>query len=204
MTAAVRPDAFVRTNPPRTAEELLAWPDDDPGEIVHGVFIPKYPDGLVTGSGGEHGIVATEIGFLLRLHIGDEDLGEVVAAETGFRLRRDPDLVRCPDVAFVVARRLADAVPRGVIEGAPDLAVEVLSPTNQAAEMGRKVADYLAAGSRAVWVVDPDARTVAVHRPGVRSRPHEGDDVPDGGDVLPGFRMATQRIFARLATRAPR
>ena len=196
MATAVKLDAPRRT--PTTAEELLAWPDDQPGEIVDGVFVPKYRDGEVTGTGFAHGIVSIEIALLLGAHVKAGRLGRVLAAETAFRLRRNPDVVRCPDVAFVAAARLTAGIPRGAFEGAPDLAVEVLSPTNTVPEMNRKLVDYLRYGVRSVWVIDPDARTVAVHPAGALPRWHQGDDVLDGGDVLPGFSVVTSAVFADL------
>lgn len=198
MATAVKLDAPARTNPPTTAEELLLWPDDDPGEIVDGVFVPKYPDGVVTGTGVAHGIVALEIGALLREHVKQRCLGRVLAAEAATRLRRAPDLVRCPDGMFVSTARLVGGISRGVLEGPPDLAVEVRSPNDRPGEIARKVADYLAHGVRAVWELDPDARTITVHRPGTPPRVLRGDDVLDGGDVLPGFGVVTSAIFADL------
>lgn len=198
MTAAVKLEVPARINPPTTAEELLAWPDEDPGEIVDGVFVPTYPDGVVTGAGGPHGVVANAIGALLYAHARRYRLGRVFAAETATRLRRSPDLVRCPDGMFVSYARLPGPILRGVLEGPPDLAVEVLSPTNRPAKVARKVADYLAHGVDLVWEVDTDARTITVHRP--RALPHvlRGGDVLDGGDVLPGFRVVTAEVFADL------
>ena len=196
MATAVKLDAPRRT--PTTAEELLMWPDDDPGEIVDGVFVPKYPDGVVTGTGMAHGFVAVEIVVLLSAHVKPRRLGRVLAAESATRLRRAPDLVRCPDAMFVSTARLPDRIPHGILEGPPDLAVEVRSPNDRPGAMRRKVADYLDYGVRTVWEVDPEARTIVVHQPGALSRLMRGDDVLEGGDVLPGFRVVTAEIFADL------
>lgn len=196
MATAVKLDAPRRT--PTTAEELLAWPDDEPGEIVNGVFVPKYGPGEMTGTSFTHGIVSAEFVALLRIYVRPGKLGRVLGAETAFRLRRDPDVVRCPDVAFVSAARLTAGIPRGVFEGAPDLAVEVLSPSNTPSQIQRKVVDYLQYGARAIWVVDPDTRSIVVHTPHAIPRWHEGDDVLDGGDVLPGFSVVTSAVFADL------
>lgn len=200
MATAVTLDAPARgrTNPPTTAEELQAWYDDDPGEIVDGVFVPKYPDGIVTGPGAAHGIVAIEIGALVANHVKQHRLGRVLASGAATRLRRAPDLVRCPDGIFVSTARLGGGISRGILEGAPDLAVEVRSPNDRPGEIGRKIADYLAHGVRAVWDVDPDARTITVHHPGARPRVLRGDDVLDGGEVLPGFGVVTRDVFADL------
>ncbi|GJG87898.1 hypothetical protein tb265_30790 [Gemmatimonadetes bacterium T265] len=198
MTAAVKLEVSARINPPTTAEELLAWPDEDPGEIVDGVFVPTYPDGVVTGAGGPHGVVALELGALLRNHVKRHRLGRVFAAETATRLRRDPDLVRCPDGMFISYARLPGPIGRGVLEGPPDLAVEVLSPTSRPANVARKVVDYLTHGVAVVWEVNTDARTITVHRPRALPQVLRGDDVLDGGDVLPGLRVVTAEVFADL------
>ncbi|HEY0778602.1 MAG TPA: Uma2 family endonuclease, partial [Gemmatirosa sp.] len=200
MTTAVKLDApaRARTNPPTTAEELQAWYDDDPGEIVDGVFVPKYPDGVVTGPGVADSIVAVDIGVLVANHVKQHRLGRVLASGAATRLRRAPDLVRCPDSMFVSTARLGGGISRGVLEGPPDLAVEVRSPNDRPGEVGRKIADYLAHGVRTVWDVDPDARTITVHRPGALPRALRGDDVLDCGEVLPGFRVATRDVFADL------
>ena len=122
-------------------------------------------------------------------------MGRVVC-ETGFVLARDPDTVRGPDVAFVSQERLTGLEdPGGFPEGAPDLAIEIRSPHDRPGELRAKVADYLAAGSRQVWVVDTERRVVTVY-PSLLA-PHtleEGDEL-DGGDVLPGFRILVKELF---------
>lgn len=183
---------------PTTAEELLAWPDAPPGEIVDGVWVPKYQEGEVTGTRFGHGLVALRIARLIANHVDAYRLGRTTASETAFRLRRDPDLVRCPDVGFVSGARLTAGVPRGVFEGAPDLAVEVLSPSNTAARQHDKVVDFLRYGTRAVWIVDTDRRTVAVHVAGALPWRCGGDDPLDGGDVLPEFSVPTSALFVDL------
>ena len=198
MATALKADAPTRVNPPTTAEELLMWPDDDPGEIVDGVFVAKYPDGVVTGTGVAHSVVALEIGRLLGNHVKQHRLGRVLAAEAATRLRRAPDLVRCPDGMFVATARLAGGIPDGVLEGPPDLAVEVRWPNDRPGEVNREIAEYLTYGVRTVWDVDPKARTITVHQAGALPRVLRGDDGLDGGQVLPGFAVAVREIFADL------
>ena len=116
---------------------------------------------------------------------------------TGFVLARNPDTVRGPDAAYVSAERFASTVRRGpFFEGAPDLAVEVLSPGNTRREIAAKVRDYLAAGAGAVWVVDPSRGTVMVHSPDRGSETLTGGDVLDGGTILPGFRLRINKLFS--------
>jgi Uma2 family endonuclease len=175
-----------------TAEDLpYVMPDEQLCELVAGELVREPLPGA------EHGLVAaTILGHLFRF-VHERRLGQLFAAETGFVLARDPDTVRGPDAAYVSAERFAATVWRGpFFEGAPDLAVEVLSPGNTRREIAAKVRDYLAAGSRAVWVVDPERRTVTVHRPDREPERLAGSDVLDGGAVLPGFRLPLAEIFA--------
>jgi len=143
-----------------------------------------------------HGDAQARLARVLGNHAVAGRLGTVVT-ETGFVLARDPDTVYGPDVAFVARERLEASPPHptGFFQGAPDLAVEVLSPSNGPAEIHAKVADYLAAGARLVWIVDPDARTVTTYRallaPSVKRR----EDLLSGEDVLPGLEIVVGAIF---------
>lgn len=121
--------------------------------------------------------------------------GVVIAA--GFILAVDPPTVRGPDVAFISSDRLPDGpLPDGFWPLAPDLAVEVVSPSNSAAHMQEKVLQYLDTGSREVWVIQPATRTVEVWRPDTSMRIVREDGTLDGGDVIPGFRLAIADLFA--------
>jgi Uma2 family endonuclease len=173
-----------------TADELLyLYLPDKRTELVRGHLIVREP------AGGEHGRIAMELGRRLANHVATHALGVVYAAETGFTLARDPDTVRAPDVAFVSRERQPDPPPRGFPTFAPDLVVEVLSPTDRPGEVLAKVGDWLSAGTRLVWVVDPERREVRVHR-------HDGSlamitaaGTLDGEDVLPGFACELTEIF---------
>lgn len=141
--------------------------------------------------GWTHGEIAVAIAAPLHVFVRTHALGRIVV-ESGYVLARRPDTVCGPDVSFVRADRLpAREVAHRFYEGAPDLAVEIVSPDDRAAEMARKVAGYLRAGTRAgtraVWVVYPDTRSVVVHTPDGIARLHGPDDVLEGGDALPGF-----------------
>ena len=117
--------------------------------------------------------------------------------DTGHVLSRAEATVRGPDLSFVSAQRIAPGpLPLSLFEGAPDLAVEILSPSNREGEIRGKVADYLAAGGRLVWVVDPIRRRVTVHEPGKQATLLLASDVLDGGPVLPGFRLPLGELFA--------
>jgi Uma2 family endonuclease len=176
-------------HPGVTAEELFELPDDGlRHELVEGEQRTMAPAGF------DHGRVALRIGARILDHVEQQLLGEVLAAETGFVLARGPDTVRAPDVAFVAAERVP-AETRGFAELAPDLVVEVVSPSDRASEVSSKAAMWLDAGVRLVWVVDPQARLAAVHHPGGLVTVLRADGVLDGEDVLPGFRLPLSTVF---------
>jgi Uma2 family endonuclease len=175
--------------PGMTAEELFELQDDGlRHELVEGELRTMAPAGF------DHGRVALRIGARILAHVEEHLLGEVLAAETGFVLARDPDTVRAPDVAFVASER-APSGTRGFAELAPDLVVEVVSPTDRASEVASKAAMWIDAGVRLVWVVDPQARLAAVHHPGGLVTVLREDGVLDGEDVLPGFRLPLSTLF---------
>ena len=175
-----------------TAEELWRLPDDGMRhELIYGELRTMAP------SGSEHGWVALNIGGSLRQHVRARGLGRTFAAETGFLLARNPDLVRAPDAAFVSQERLAAAgEATGYFPGAPDLAVEVVSPNDRPAEIEEKVATWLAYGTRMVIVVYPRSRTARIHRPGVPPRDVREADSIDGADVVPGWVLPLAELFA--------
>jgi len=145
--------------------------------------------------GWGHGRKAMVLGASLHVYVEAHRLG-AVATETGFRLTTDPDTVRAPDVAFVRRDRLptGDAAER-YFEGAPDLAVEVISPNDLYTEVDEKVAEWLEHGTQLVFVVNPRRRTVAVHRPGQPVRILGTDDALDGEDVVPGWSLPVRDLF---------
>src|ERR687897_2660024 len=159
-----------------TADELLHLPDDGfRYELVQGELRRMTPAGNV------HGRVAMNIGTALNIHIKAHDLGIVYAAETGFRLATDPDTVRAPEVAFV-SRERVEAVGEleGHWPGAPDLAVEVISPDDSHVEVESKVFDWLEAGTKMVLAVNPRRRSVTLYRSQSDITILTGTDVLDG------------------------
>jgi len=167
---------------PMTADELLHLNlPDKRTELVRGELVVREPAGF------QHGVVAMNLAIAIHTFVRAHRLGTVLAAETGFKLFTNPDTVRAPDVAFIRADRVPAPPPRGFPAMAPDLAVEVLSPDDRPGEVLQKVADWLNAGVRLVWVVDPGRRSARVYRPdGVDSQLTERDAL-DGEDVLPGL-----------------
>jgi Uma2 family endonuclease len=173
-----------------TADELLRYPNDGYRyELVKGELKKMAP------AGNEHGSLAALFTGLLITHVRAQKLGKVYAAETGFKLSSDPDTVRAPDVAFISQKRLDEVGPvQGYWPGAPDLAVEVVSPNDLYAEVSEKVAEWLHAGSKMVVVVNPRTKQVLVHVPG-DVNVLEGDDTLDGGEVVPGWQLPIKELF---------
>ena len=174
-----------------TAEELLEMPDDGfRYELIGGELRKLAPAGHL------HGEYAMLIGGSLMMHIRANGLGKVYAAETGFKLGSDPDHVRAPDAAFVRRERATAARETpGFFPGPPDVAVEVISPTDLYTEVEEKVAGWLDAGTLAVIVVDPRRRTVKVHRSPADAIALTEADTLAVEDIVPGWRMPIRDIF---------
>jgi Uma2 family endonuclease len=170
----------ARTVMTATELERLALPGKVT-ELVRGQLVVREPPGT------RHGAIAANLAYYLGDFVRRHAIGTVFAQDTGFKITSDPDTVRAPDVAFV-ARERADRIPaRGYAELAPDLLAEVLSPEDRPGEVLAKVADWLGAGARMVWVVDPERAEVRVYRADGSVQMLGRDDSFYGEDVLPGF-----------------
>jgi len=175
-----------------TVEELPDIPDCY--ELVDGELVM-----MMSPAGWLHGHLVMKIGAVLGAYVEENNLGMVFGEQTGFILTRNPDTVRAPDAAFVREERIPHE--RSLDEyfpGAPDLAVEVLSPSNRASAMTHKLSQYFAAGTRLVWVVDPKTRLITVHAPGREPAMLHETDTLDGEAVLPGFRYKIAQLFERM------
>jgi Uma2 family endonuclease len=173
-------------------EEELAWMRfEEPCELIDGKVVRISPAGMY------HGIVGGNVLRLLTRHVLAKNAGLVMIGGTGFRVRRDPDTVRAPDIAFVTRANLERARTSGDIffPNAPDLAVEVLSPDDTWKSMEEKVRDYLSAQGRLVWVVSPTLEMVYVYAPGENVRGFGPRDDIDAGEVLPGFTAPVSAFF---------
>jgi Uma2 family endonuclease len=187
-----QPVVVSHPDQPWTAERLLKLADTDMRfELVRGTLLMMSPASPVQGR------YAARITAALVAYLDEHDLGEVYTAEPGFKLQSAPqETVRCPDVAFVRRERIPHAAQQaGFWELAPDLAVEIISPSETAAYVQEKVQDYLAAGTRIVWLVYPTTQTVIEYRGDGSIRQIGSDGSLEGGDVLPGLRYPLQRLF---------
>ena len=184
--------AYVpRMTPPTlmTADELEhVYIPDKQVELVKGVLVVRELPGL------RHARVAVDLTLRLGVLVREGALGRVYA-EAGFKLASDPDTVRGPDIAFIGRDRIPDPEPTGFAHFAPDLVVEVMSPGDRAGELLAKVAEWLSAGTRLVWVLDPARRVARVYRDDGTEQILAADESLDGGEVVPGFSFPLNEIF---------
>jgi Uma2 family endonuclease len=172
-----------------TAEQLFNASDLGRGELIRGEFVMMSP------AGSEHGRIIADLTAILRDFVKGKKLGLVFGAETGFLIERNPDTVRAPDVSFVGSARLPAKIPRGFFPGPPDLAVEVLSPSDRASEVLAKVYDWLASGCQAVWVVDPEKHSTTVYRGPQSFQVFSRTDILSDDAILPGLQIPLAEIF---------
>ena len=172
-----------------TAEELFHLQDDGlRHELIKGELLTMSPPGE------EHGAVTLNLAFLLAQHVRPRKLGTLYAGDTGFKLESDPDTVLAPDVAFIRRERVG-ALSKGYRPGAPDLVVEVLSPGDRKGKVEEKTSRWLRLGALAVWLVNPQTKTVDVRLSnGGRKLLGENDELT-GDEIVPGFRVLVSEIF---------
>jgi len=184
--------ASVATRP-ITAEEYFRLPPPPDGskiELVRGELV------TVCRPGFRHGLRQGRICGLLD-HWGRSNRHGRAVVETGIVTQRGPDTVRGPDISYWSAERLPlDQEPEGYPGIAPDLGIEVLSPSNVMAKIREKMAEYFQSGVRMVWIVDPEDRTVAVYRSMDEGRVFHENATLSGEDVLPGFTCRVAELFA--------
>ena len=191
MAATLTAPPAPTVQAPLTPDDLLAL------EAEHGA---RYE--LVNGelkernvASPDHGVIALNFGSELRAFVRSHHLG-IVMTGARFLLRDTPPLLRIPDTAFISRVNLPTGrLSGGHFRGAPDLAIEVVSPNDKAGELMLKTADYLRAGTQQVWIVEPSTRTVTVYQPGGAARVYGADDTLDGGDLLPGLALPVGELF---------
>lgn len=174
-----------------TADELLHSSIPDKSlELVRGVLVVREPPGWW------HGHLAARLLFLMGQHVYPRRAGMLFGQDTGFLIERHPDTVRAPDIAFVSADRVPAVRHSGYLPIAPDLAVEILSPGDRPGEVLEKVAAWLRAGTRLVWVIDHDRAVAHVHRPDGTISLVRNNGALEGEDVLPGFSCTLANALA--------
>lgn len=174
-----------------TAEELLAHPEWEHCELIDGKVIFMSPANF------DHGAYALNIGSELRGYVKAHKSGTVVGLDVGFILRRKPDTVRAPDVMYYSKDRVPAVGAKGFNPLPPDLAVEVVSPTDRNSDVSKKIASYLDAGVSVVWVVYPSSRSAQIHRTGQAVVIVNEDGALTAEDLLPGFSLPLTVVFER-------
>ena len=174
-----------------TAEELSRLPESERYELVKGELIEMSPP-----PGYEHGSMIMRLAVQIANYALANDLGEVLAAETGFRIARNPDTVRAADIAFITKAHRPTKPPKGYLDLAPDLVAEVVSPSDDPDKVQRKIKDWLDGGSRLVLVVYPGSRQIAVYRSLREVTILTDGDTLTAPDLLPGFACPVSDIFA--------
>ena len=180
----------AETSPLITAEDLLDV--DIPGqwtELIRGRLVVREPPGTY------HGIVASKLAYLLGRVVYENRLGVLTGQDTGFKIASNPDTVRAPDVGFVSHDRAGVIEPHGYAAIAPDLAVEIVSPSDTRGEVLTKVGDWLDAGVKLVWVIDPSRREAQLHRADGSLSVVKPDGTLDGEDVVAGFTCPLSHVF---------
>lgn len=168
--------------------DRLQESEEDRSELVRGALVREPRPGAY------HGRTQARLIRRLEAFVEGEELGSVLT-DVGVVISKQPPTVRGPDVVFYAASRVPDPLPEGFLETAPDLAVEIVSPGNTVSDLLEKVTEYLKAGTRMVWVVDPRSRTATVYRSREDIRILTEEEFLDGGDVVPGFAVVLKDIL---------
>ncbi len=182
----------MTTTKPLTADDLLRLASEGVrGELIRGELHETM------SVGGRHGEIAAMLISELVAHVRPRRLGRVAGTDAGILLERDPDTVREPDIAFISAERLPlDVTVSVYYDVVPDLVVEIISPNDGQRAAHDRARMWLSYGVGVVWLIDPEARTVAVHRPGSPGVTLSESDTLEGGPALPGFTCSVRNIFS--------
>ncbi len=173
-----------------TAEEAFWLNPAEHWELVDGRIVEVSPVKK------RHGRILARLGRRIEEHVEAHRLGEVYVGDVGFILRRDPDTVRAPDLAFISSARLPEVEEETFSSVVPDLAVEILSPSDRWADVERKIAEYLQSGVASVWVLDPSRNEVRTFRRGAPARILGADEQLSDPDVLPGLALNIASLFS--------
>jgi Uma2 family endonuclease len=174
-----------------TAEELehLHLPAKST-ELDRGRLVVREPPGT------RHGRIAATLAYFITDFVRRNHLGVVFAQDTGFKIQSEPDTVRAPDAAFLAQERVNLVPDRGYAALTPDLLAEIVSPDDRPGELLAKIAQWLEAGTKLVWVIDPRIDEARVYRPDGSLTITGADGALDGEDVLPGFACALKDVLS--------
>lgn len=172
-----------------TVEEFARLPDLGPCELVKGKIVH------LTYARPTHGIVEVRLGTRLQIWTEETGKGLVIGGDAGLWVRHAPDTVRGADLIFISHERYARRDPKGILDVAPELVVEILSPDDRRGHVEEKLAEYLGMGVDLVWIVDPEFRYVLAYRSQFDVERFEEGDVLADEEILPGFSLSVSDLF---------
>ncbi len=193
--APAAPQVVPPPGRPWTADDLLAYSHANAAtryELVQGELHAMSPASF------DHSQYEGRLFFAIQLFVNANPAyaGTVLPGDAGYQLQAEPLTIRAPDVSYVRAERVPPRGGAAFPALAPDLAIEIISPSERAGDITDKVSDYLRAGVRLVWLVYPNSSTVVEYQGTGTYHIYRADDTLDGRDVLPGFRLALHELFA--------
>jgi len=172
-----------------TGEELLEMPGLGPCELVEGRIVPMSP------TGGEHGFIEGTVTFELKTFVNQKKLGWVLTGEAGIFTKYNPDTVRGADILFISKDRHPERPKRGFLKIAPELVVEIISPSNPRKEIEEKIEEYLNIGVNWVWLIDPKNRSCTVYRSDTAAQKLTENGFLFGEEILAGFEIKIEKFF---------
>jgi len=184
-----RPAIKIPQSKPISGEELFAMGDIGPSELVRGEVMRRMP------TGHPHGLIENLIAFFLTLFIRERKSGRILTGEVGIYTQRQPDTIRAADVVYISDDRFQLLQSSGYLDVAPELVVEIMSPSNTWSEVHEKLAEYFAVDVKMVWVVDPQLAQIHVYRGVDKMQLLQKADTLTAADILPGFEVALAEIF---------
>ncbi len=173
-----------------TGEDLLAMGDMEPCELIDGRIMSMIP------TGGEHGRIEFYLGAELTQFVRNQHIGWVLGGEVGIYTQRNPDTVRGADVVVLSKERAPDGPAKGFLEVAPEVVVEVMSPTNRWEMMRRKIEEYFSIGVAQVWVIEPDNRVILIYKSAIDVQKFIEGELLHGEGILEGFTLDVTELFA--------
>ena len=172
-----------------TGEDLLAMGHVGPCELIDGKVVRMTP------TGAEHGRIEIALGLNIERHVSEQNLGWVVGGEVGLYTARDPDRVRGADLVVLSRRATPDGPPKGFLEVAPELVVEIMSPSDTWQAVQEKLEEYLAIGVEQVWIVEPDNRSLSVYTATTEIRRYSGEEIFIAEGLLGGLEISLKDLF---------
>ena len=186
----LNPPLEIESPPLITGEELLEMGDIGPCELVEGRIIKMSP--VKT----PHGKYESRLDRILAAYVEEKNLGEVMVGEIGLYTHRDPDTIRGADLLYISHARLAEATPGGFLDVAPELIVEILSPSDRWGEVRKKLREYFEIGVKVVLIVEPEEEVISLYRSPTEVKEFSQEDTLKIADILPGFELPLCSLFA--------